>query len=140
MSNITTYAVKHISVSINVAAETVYAFASDPVNLPQWASGLSTEIIRQGDSWIAESPMGTVKVRFAPKNSFGILDHDVTLPDGTVVYNPMRVIRNGTGCEVTFSLYHLPDHSTEQFVADASMVEKDLRALKDLLEQDGKII
>ena len=31
------------------------------------------------EDWIAESPMGTVKVKFAEKNQFGVLDHDVTL-------------------------------------------------------------
>ncbi len=44
--------------------------------------------------------MGRVALAFVPRNDFGVLDHDVTLPSGETVYNPMRVIADGTGCEV----------------------------------------
>jgi hypothetical protein len=39
--------------------------------------------------------MGRVTVTFAPRNDFGVLDHDVTLPSGETVYNPLRVISDG---------------------------------------------
>jgi len=41
------------------------------------------------------------------RNKFGILDHDVTLPSGAKVYNPMRVLPNNDGCELIFTLYQL---------------------------------
>jgi uncharacterized protein YndB with AHSA1/START domain len=83
-----TFMVKHISVSINRSADQVYEFVSDPENLPKWAAELSGSIKKVNDDWIAESPMGRVKVKFAEKNRFGVLDHDVTLPSGVKVYNP----------------------------------------------------
>jgi hypothetical protein len=49
--------------------------------------------------------MGRVKVKFADKNKFGILDHDVTLPSGEQVYNPVRVFPNNGGSELIFTLY-----------------------------------
>lgn len=130
----TTYQVKHITISIDLPAGKVYAFAADPINLPRWASGLSTAITHDGDAWRAESPMGTVTVAFSPQNNFGILDHHVTLPNGVTVYNPMRVIANGSGSEVVFTLYQLPGTSKAQFLTDASMVKKDLETLKRILE------
>jgi len=77
-----TFTAKHISVSINRSSTHVYEFASNPENLPKWAAGLSGSIRRVNEEWIAESPMGTVKVKFTEKNKFGVLDHDVTLSSG----------------------------------------------------------
>jgi hypothetical protein len=78
------WAVQHISMTINRKPDKVYAYAANPKNLPAWAAGLSGSIRRVGETWIGDSPMGQVKIRFAPHNSFGILDHDVTLPNGAL--------------------------------------------------------
>lgn len=127
------YPCRHISVSIDKPFHTVYAYVSDPRNLPRWASGLSqSEIIPSGDHWIAQSPMGKVQIKFAHKNDFGVVDHDVTLPSGEIVHNPLRVLKNGDSAEVVFTLYRLPNVSHENFEADASHVLKDLMKLKDV--------
>lgn len=126
-----TQGARHISVSIGAKPEDVYGFAANPLNLPKWAEGLSRSEMRKGDGyWLAESPMGDVRVTFTPKNSFGVLDHDVTLPSGQVVHNPLRVLKNGNGSEVVFTLYRRPEMSDEEFEADAAAVMKDLRRLK----------
>ena len=130
-----TFAAKHISVSINRSAAQVYEFASNPENLPKWAAGLSGSIKRVNEEWIAESPMGTVKVKFAEKNKFGVLDHDVTLSSGAKFYNPMRVFPNNDGSELVFTVYRRPDVSDQEFAADAKAVKKDLAKLKTLLEK-----
>ena len=124
----------HLSISIQRSFQDVYAFASNPANLPKWAAGLSNGITRQGDEWISESPMGRVKVKFAPANPFGVLDHDVTLPSGQVVHNPLRILPNGTGSEVVFTLFQLDGMSDQEFERDAGMVQSDLKRLKQLLE------
>jgi hypothetical protein len=130
-----TFTAKHISVSINRPAAQVYEFASNPENLPKWAAGLSGSIKKADEDWVAESPMGTVKVKFADKNKFGVLDHDVTLPSGVKVYNPMRVFPNNDGSELVFTLYRRPGVSDQEFAEDAKAVEKDLAKLKTLLER-----
>jgi len=90
--------VRHISVYIARPPAEVYEFASDPRNLPRWAAGLArSEVRRDGDEWIADTPVGKVRVRFAPRNSFGVMDHDVTLESGITIHNPMRVVPNGEG-------------------------------------------
>jgi hypothetical protein len=130
-----TFTAKHISVSINRPATQVCEFASNPENLPKWAAGLSGSIKKVNEDWIAESPMGRVTVKFAEKNQFGVLDHDVTLPSGVKVYNPMRVFPNNDGSELVFTLYRRPDVPDQEFVKDAKSVEKDLAKLKTLLEK-----
>jgi hypothetical protein len=59
----------------------------------------------------------------------------VTTPAGVEVYVPMRVLRNGSGSEVIFTLFRLPDMSDEQYAEDMQLVERDLKALKELLEK-----
>jgi hypothetical protein len=76
-----------------------------------------------------------VKVKFAKKNKFGVLDHDVTLSSGAKFYNPMRVFPNNDGSELVFTIYHRPDVSDQEFAEDVKSVEKDLAKLKTLLEK-----
>jgi hypothetical protein len=53
------------------------------------------------------------------------------------VHNPMRVVRNGVCSEVIFTLFRQPTMSDEQLAEDRAAVERDLRALKELLERNG---
>jgi hypothetical protein len=130
------YQVLHISVSINRPPNEVYAFVSNPENLPKWATGLGGSIRNVHGEWIADAPMGQVKVKFADENQFGIVDHEVVLESGISIHNPMRVIANGEGSEVFFTLIRQPEMSDEKFAQDAKWVEKDLGILKGLLEKD----
>ena len=131
-----TYAAKHISISVERSFEDVYEYASNPLNLPNWAAGLSeSEILKEGDFWTSESPMGKVKIQFAPKNGLGVMDHDVTLPSGEVNHNAFRVVPNHKGSEVTFVLLRLPRMSDEDFSTDAGRIEADLKTLKKILEK-----
>ncbi|BFO18270.1 SRPBCC family protein [Streptomyces sp. KM77-8] len=126
---------RHLSTYIDRPVDYVYAYASDPVNLPSWAHGLGQSIEKIEDHWVAESsPMGRVVIAFAPHNELGVLDHDVTLPSGETVYNPVRVIAGNAGSEVIFTLRRRPEMSDADFERDASMVAADLSRLKELLE------
>ncbi|MDT0542279.1 MULTISPECIES: SRPBCC family protein [Streptomyces] len=128
---------RHISTHIDRPAKDVYDYASNPSNLPQWAHGLGDSIAEIDGQWIAESsPMGRVVVAFAPENEFGVLDHDVTLPSGETVYNPVRVIADGGGCEVVFTLRRQPDMSDEDFQRDTDAVTRDLATLKQVMERE----
>ncbi|WP_439627180.1 SRPBCC family protein [Shinella sp.] len=114
----------------------VYAFAAKPENMPLWASGLASGLTRDGDDWIADGgPIGNVRVRFAPPNDFGVVDHTVTLLSGLVVENALRIVPNGDGCEVMFTLLRQPDMDDAAFESDAAHVTRDLEALAKLMEQ-----
>jgi hypothetical protein len=125
-----------VHISIGRTAADVYAYVSDPRNLTQWASGLSQSSLRhEGESWIADSPMGTVKIKFAPRNAFGVVDHDVTTPDGATFANPMRVQPNGDGAEIIFTLYRQPNVSDADFQKDEATIRQDLEKVKEILER-----
>lgn len=125
---------RHLGVRIDRPADEVYAFAADPTNLPSWASGLAATVEHENGRWSADSPMGRVGFVFAPHNDFGVLDHDVTLPNGDVVHNPMRVLTDGAACDVVFTIRCGPGTSEAAFDADAAAVTRDLETLKSVLE------
>ncbi|MGI8760164.1 MAG: SRPBCC family protein [Jatrophihabitantaceae bacterium] len=126
---------RHISTRIDRPADEVYDYALDPANLPTWAPGLGSSVELLNGQWIAESPMGRVTVSFVPRNEYGVLDHDVTLPSGETVHNPMRVIADGAACEVVFTQRRQPGMSEADFARDAAAVSADLDTLKRLLER-----
>jgi len=112
----------------------VYKFAANPVNLPKWIQSFCLSVNESGDEWLMETPAGWMAICFVPENVFGVLDHTVRLPDGQSVLNPMRVVANGDGSEVMFTLFQRREMSDEQFTTDAGMVDADLRTLKNVLE------
>ena len=124
----------HLGQHVDCPAQQAYAFASDPANLPVWAAGLGDSITEVDGEWRIPSPAGDVVLVPAPANAFGVLDHDVVLPDGTVVHNPMRVLADGDGCEVVFTLRRQPGTTDEAFDRDAATVAQDLVRLRDVLE------
>lgn len=132
----TTYPVKNISITINKPADEVYAFASNPKNFPVWVEFIKSMTKETENLWAAETDLGKIKIQFAPQNEFGIIDHWVTLPDGTTVNNPMRVIENGKGSELVFTLFWIPSRTEEEFKEDAKLVENDLTKIKTILEAE----
>lgn len=129
-----TWRALHLSQTIRRDPAEVAAYAGDPENLPRWAAGLSAGIRRDGERWVTDSPMGLVEVAFVGPVDAGVLDHDVTLPHGEVVHNPLRVLRNDRGSEVVFTLYQRPGMTDDEFDRDAAMVRADLEQLRGILE------
>ena len=125
---------KQISASIDRPAADVYRYASDPANIPAWAPGLGSSVENIDGHWFVETPAGRAGFAFVERDEFGVLDHEVTLPSGDVIYNPMRVVPDGDGCEVEFTLRRLPDMSDADFERDAGLVQADLNRLKRVME------
>jgi len=123
-----------LSVAINCDPGRVYEFVSKPENLPKWAKMFCRSIKKSNGGWIVETPQGPVKVRFTRKNEFGILDHYVNPAPGVEVFVPMRVVPNGSGSEVIFTLFQLAGMSDEKCAEDIRWVEQDLKTLKRILE------
>lgn len=103
----------HISEHINRNSVEVYRFASNLDNLTSWAQGITPDM----------------QIRFAKNNYYGVLDHWVTV-DGETFYNPMRVIEDGAGSEVVFTLRGTPEIDP----ADEAAIRADLATLKRILE------
>lgn len=113
----------------------VYDFAARPDNMPLWASGLASGLEPDGNDWIAHGALGNVRVSFVPANEFGVIDHTVTIESGLRVYNALRIVPNGDGCEAMFTLLRLPGMTDEQFADDAAHIARDLATLKSMMEK-----
>jgi hypothetical protein len=58
----------------------------------------------------------------------------VSPASGVEVYVPLRVIPNGSGSELLFTIFRSPDMTDEKFAEDIGLVERDLNTLKQILE------
>ena len=126
----------HVSQAVRRPAQVVYAFASDPANLPLWAEGLGARFRQVDGRWRATTPDGVVELVWTAPNDLGVLDHTVVLPDGTRSYNPVRVVPDGDdSCEVVFTVRRRPGMTDDDVERDAAAVAQDLRTLARVLEQ-----
>jgi hypothetical protein len=123
-----------LSISIARPLADAYDFLVRPENWPKWANGLGGSFAWNGTDWVVQQPGGQARLRFTPRNDFGVLDHTVSPAPGVEVYMPMRVIANGEGCEVQLTVFRLPEMTDAIFARDTAWVERDLAALKRLLE------
>ena len=126
---------RHLSTHVERAWQDVYDYVAEPTHMIEWAPGLGTSIEPEGDAWVMDSPMGRIVVTFTPRNEFGVADHEVTVPSGETMYNPMRVVRDGDGCEVVFSVRRRAGMSDDDFDRDTKAVQADLDTLKRLMER-----
>ena len=61
-----------VSISIKRRPEEVYEYLVDPANFPKWSVFIK-KIRKEGNEWIATTPESTVRIRFTPRNEFGVL-------------------------------------------------------------------
>ena len=125
---------KTLTSSINCNHKKVYEFVSNLENMSKWAKTFCRSIKESDDKWVIETPQGPMGIRIAPKNDFGILDRTVIPAPGMEVFVQMRVVPNGSGSEVIFTLFQQPNMSDENFARDQGMVEQDLATLKSVME------
>lgn len=123
-----------LTVSIDCPPARVYGFVSNPENLPSWATGLGRSVRKSGDEWVVETPGGAARIEFVGSNELGVLDHSVRPAPGVEIVVPMRVVANGSGSEVLFTVFQQPGMSDEQYAEDVRLVERDLGTLKRVLE------
>lgn len=122
-----------ITISIDHDWKDIYENIWRPQDFPKWASGLARSTLTQeGDAWKVEGAGEPVSIRFTGHNPFGVMDHYVSAGSKPEVYVPMRIIRNGDGAEVQFTLFRQPDMTDAAFAADAEWVTRDLQALRVL--------
>jgi hypothetical protein len=132
-----------LSIGIEKSLELVSRYLADPRNYQEWATGLAGGLEpkkvyahnhNEATEWIADAPQGRVTIRFSLPNDLGVADHWVRLPDGNVVYVPLRAVANGDGSEVSLTLYRMPGMDDVRFQSDADWVRRDLAKLKQILE------
>jgi uncharacterized protein YndB with AHSA1/START domain len=125
------------TISIAAAPERVFALVSDGRRLPDWAPAFAGAVTHEhGDVWSVESDRGRLRtlVRAAPAQG----TVDIVSADAPTRGLFTRVVPNHRGSELIFSLF-FPD-GTEPVAIDAQMatIERELRAVRDLVERDDR--
>jgi hypothetical protein len=123
-----------ISVTIERPADEVYEFVRDATTFPRYTTLFKAVRPAGPDEWIADTDQGEMPLRFAPQNSFRVLDHHVQVRPDVEVLNHMRVLPNSDGAEVLFTLFQRTGMSDAEFAEDRQAVQTDLQRLKSLLE------
>lgn len=129
------YPSRMVNVSIDHPPEQVYDYIYDLRHFPTWATSFCQSMEVQGELGQMMTPEGPAQIRFTARNHLGVLDHWVKPQGGEEIHVPMRVVPNGAGSEVIFTLYQLPGVSDEAFSRDAGQVLQDLQSLKRVLEK-----
>lgn len=128
-------ATRIVSHPVAAPASAVYAYARQMENLPHWAAGLAANVRRDGDAWFTDTPGGPIRIVMAPPNAFGVLDHDVTMPDGATTHNAMRVTPVGDASLLSFVVLRPPEATNAEFDRDCGLVAQDLKTLGTLVEK-----
>jgi len=123
-----------VHTSILARPQDVVAFLSDLENWKRWAPWIRSVARSSGRDWKLETDVGPMTAHFVEPNSFGVLDHEVTLASGITVLNSMRVLPNGAGSELVMVVFQSPGVSTEEFERDVQAVTDDLARLKKAAE------
>lgn len=122
-----------VSVAIGRLPGVVYDYLENPAHIPEW-SDFITGMRPDGAGWIATTAGGEVRMLFTPRNGLGVLDHWVKVSAQFTVYVPFRVIANGEGSEVLFTMFRQQGMTGAAFEADVGLVRADLGKLKRTLE------
>ena len=127
-----------VSHPVDAPAADVYAFACQMQNMPLWAAGLVTEIVQENGTWFALTPHGRIKIVMAPRNELGVLDHDVTMPDGFTTHNAMRVTPVGGASLLSFVVLRPAEATDAEFDRDCGLVAQDLKTLGTLVKTNSR--
>ena len=127
-----TLATRIVSQPVAAPAADVYDYACRMENMPHWAAGLVTNVGQADGQWFTDTPGGRIRISMAPRNAFGVLDHDVTMPDGLTTHNAMRVTPVRDASLLSFVVLRPPEASDADFERDCALVQQDLATLGEL--------
>ena len=124
-----------VTITIDASPETVSADLADPSSHLEWATEFFTGVAEdQGDgTWQMNVPRmgGPVLMRMDGDIAQGIIDMylaPVGAPFGAPI--PVRVVPNGDGSDVLFTLARFPNQSDEEWTEGVQSMNRELENLK----------
>lgn len=136
---------KTLTISIDAPLEQVVTDLADPATHPEWANSFFAGAAkRTGDGEVLVTvPMmgGPVRFKIDSDARQGVLDLFLA-PEGAAFGAPLpvRLIRNGSGLDVLWTLTRFPGTPDEVWENGLASMEEELRALKARHETSGTAI
>jgi hypothetical protein len=118
----------HITVA--ASRDAVFAFLSEPANLPAWATEFCERIERRHDGWIAHTAHGELRFAIESDAATGTIDM-YSGPDATAMaVFPVRVLAMPPGVTlIAFTFFQAPDLPDEIYERQYGSLLVELRGL-----------
>jgi hypothetical protein len=117
------------SISIAAPPRTVLELLADPLQLPRWAPDFAQRVRPDGEVWMVESAGQEFPIELRVDRTLGVVD---ILRPGTETGAFARVVPNGDGSEMVFTLFFPPGASAEQIERQREVVAAELERVRSL--------
>jgi hypothetical protein len=114
------------SITIDAPTGSVFTYLDDANNLPSWAPAFATTVQPDGDGWIVGQGDVRLGLRIVSDADSGTVDLRVTPPNGRESAVYMRVLPNGDGAELLFTLFFSDSRTDEELARQSAEVEAEL--------------
>jgi hypothetical protein len=120
------------SVAIDANPSEVFAFVSDPHNLPRWAPRFASAVRPSGEHWVVSSGASELTIDVSTDSRRGTVDllGGPKFDRGAFT----RVLPNGRGSEFMFTLFFPPDADPQAVADQMEVVETELRSVRELVQ------
>jgi uncharacterized protein YndB with AHSA1/START domain len=119
------------TISIDAPPAAVMDLVGDPERLPEWAPGFALSVRRDGEHWVVRTDDGERHLRIRVADQLGVTDY---LAPGSELGAFTRIVSNGTGSEMLFTIFFAPDATEQQREAQRATIESELATVRDLIE------
>jgi uncharacterized protein YndB with AHSA1/START domain len=122
------------STTIDAPTGGVFSYLADAANLPSWAPAFATTVEPDGDAWVVGQGDARLGLRILADRERGTVDLRVTPPNGRESTVYMRVLPNGSGSELLFTLFFSDSRTDEELARQAAEVEAELARVRTACE------
>ena len=120
------------TISIRAAPSDVFDLLSDASAFPRWAPAFAPAIRPDGDHWIVERDGSETRIAVRASRVYGTVDIVRAEEPRSGAFT--RVLPNGEGSELLFTLFFPAGTDEEAVVAQMTTVEHELEAVRSLCE------
>jgi hypothetical protein len=128
----TTNRAEHRSLGVLAAPEKVHAYLADASNLPTWAPAFASSVRPSGASWLVGRDGAEFAIDVLADHRSGAVDFVAADDHARGLF--ARVLPNGSGSEVVFTLMFEPDAPERVVAAQTLTLETELAAVRDACE------
>ena len=120
------------SLGIAASPADVHTYLSDASNLPAWAPGFAPRISPSGASWLVTRDDAEFTIDVVAEPRSGSVDFVAADDHARGLF--ARVLPNGDGSEVVFTLLFAPDAPEDAVATQLLTLERELAAVRDACE------